>query len=56
MQPGLDEIDLAAAREGQAMAASLKAKRPRRSIGVNRQDISKAHEYEPLENLQSVQS
>lgn len=52
----LDEIDLDAEREGQAMRASLKTKRPRRSIGVSRQDISRAHEYDPLDILEDVQS
>lgn len=55
MKTELDEIDLAAAREGLAMQASFKTKRPRRSMGVSRQDISKAYGYDPFENLQDVQ-
>ncbi len=51
----MDEYDLAAEREGQAIKTSLRTPRPHRTHGVNRKDVAAAHKEDLMEKLRDVQ-
>ncbi len=54
MKVELDEFDLAAEREGQAIKASLRRPTPHRTHGVSRQDVASAHKEDFMEQLRDV--
>ncbi len=50
----LDKLDLAAEREGKAIKASLRARQPRQTRGVNRKDVAAAHKEDFMQKLRNV--